>query len=546
MAHEELKKYIQVATAAGLTIEKIAQNLINAGWKKDDVLNVLQINQTANVSKKTFYTQFLYGLLILLIIIFCGSAIYLWQISSANNQKRPNQNSLPYPNLVHSKLSFINSEKLIFPDQIKFLQQKEEYIERGISFIEANLKNMELTLYKQGIPQKTFKILAKGKPNSWWETPTGKYKILSKSINSYSYIGNVWMPYSIHFYGNYLIHGWPYYEDGKPVPTTYSGGCIRLSTEDAKEIFNFAEKEMPILILGEEKHYNFGTLIPKKEPSNISVQALNISAKSFLIANLASGDILIEKNYLEKLPIASLTKLMTAVVAHEIIYLGKHITVPTSVLNNRKQETLLINNSTIFEPTAGKTYLGLDLLYPLLMQSSNPTADILAASFGTKLFITNMNKKAESLEMNNTTFTDPSGRSAYNISTANDLLKLTKYIYYVRPFLWQITKGIPFDNIGAITLGQTIDIKKLKNFNEFIANPMLIGGKNGETDAADQTIITLWNIPTKQGEVPIAIIILGSKNRADDTRQLLLWLKNNYETISINDISTKETAQFLE
>src|SRR3989344_3348659 len=79
------------------------------------------------------------------------------------------------------------------------------------------------------------------------QTPNGVYKIRSREENHFSSIGEVWMPWSMHFYGNYFIHGWPYYPSGAPVADTYSGGCIRLSTSDAKELFGEVKNGMPVL-----------------------------------------------------------------------------------------------------------------------------------------------------------------------------------------------------------------------------------------------------------------------------------------------------------
>jgi len=230
----------------------------------------------------------------------------------------------------------------------------------------------------------------------------------------------------------------------------------------------------------------------------------------------------VEKRAEEKLPVASLTKLMTAVVAHEVIYLGRPIKVTPNMLASVAQ---------IFYPTIGERYIGLDLLYPLLMQSSNDTASVLSGFLGDETFVRNMNAKAASLQMTDTTFTDASGISAGDLSTAYDLAKLLQYIYYKRPFLFDITKGVAFENVGLIKIGDTVPIPDLKNVNEFIGDPDLIGVKNGETTAARQTMATVWNVHTAGGDVPIAIVVLGSENRKGDTEVLLRWLKANFAVL---------------
>ncbi len=525
MVTDELKKYIQESFISGKTIEDIQQALLGTGWQEIDIheafheLGIIKKPPNFQSRDKIKITRpFVYSAFICTIIILSGVIFYLWQdrlnLSNTNTQKVREF----YTRLAQSQISFTNSGEMVFPDEQKFLTQKAEYIQNKNNFIEMDLRTMQLTLYENGVASKTMKILTKGKERSWWETPTGNYKVLGKSVNAFSSIGNVWMPYSIQFYGNYFIHGWPYYDDGTPVPQGYSGGCIRLSTEGAKAVFNFAKVGMPVLVLENNTEHNFGVLIAKATNAILPT----ISAKAFLISALSSGETILEKRAEEKLPIASLTKLMTGVVAHEVIYLGRFIKVTPQ---------MLASVSEIFYPATGERYIGLDLLYPLLMQSSNDSAKVLSGFIGEETFVRNMNAKAASLQMTDTQFADASGISAQNISTAYDISKLLQYIYYKRPFLFDISKGVAFENVGLIKIGDTINIPNLKNFNEFFENPDLIGVKNGETGAAKQTLATVWNIHAAQGDVPVAIIVLGSENRKSDTDILLKWLKDNFEIL---------------
>lgn len=526
MVTEELKKYIRESFVSGKTGEDVQQTLLGAGWQEIDIreafqeLGILKQSPNSQPQDKTKTRQiFVYSTFICAIVVLSGTIFYLWQdrldLTNTNAQKVREF----YTRLAQSQISFTDAGEMVFPDEQKFITQKAEYIQNKNSFIEADLRAMQLTLYENGVANKTIKILSKGKERSWWETPTGNYKILGKSVNGYSSIGNVWMPYSIQFYGNYLIHGWPYYDDGTPVSQGYSGGCIRLSTEDAKEVFNFAKVGTPVLVLESENEIqNFGALTAKA--INAVLPAIN--AKAFLISDLSSGEIILEKRAEEKLPIASLAKLMTAVTAHEIIYLGRSIKVTPQMLASVSQ---------IFYPAIGERYIGLDLLYPLLMQSSNDSAKVLSGFVGDETFVRNMNAKATSLQMTDTQFADASGISVQNISTASDISKLLQYIYYKRPFLFDIGKGVAFENVGLIKIGDTINIPNLKNVNEFIGDPDLIGVKNEETSVAKQTLVTVWNIRTAQGDVPVAIIVLGSENRKNDTDILLKWLKDNFAVL---------------
>jgi hypothetical protein len=526
MITDELRKYVNDAHTAGKSLELIARDLLLAGWQEADVLQVIQeFQQRTGLSKpqKTRDVRMLAQPVVTLVLVgvviaLGGTSVYLWKdrldLADTNSQKVRDF----YAQLAQSQVAFTDAGEMVFPDEQKFLTKKAEYIENKASFVEADLRTMRLTLYENGVAKQTLDILTKGKEKSWWETPTGDYKVLGKSATAYSSIGNVWMPYSIQFYGNYFIHGWPHYDDGTPVPQGYSGGCIRLATSDARVVFDFVKVDTPVLVLENYQEHSFGMLTPSA--TELAPPAVN--AKSFLVVDLSSGEIILEKRAEEPLPVASLAKLMTAVVAHEVIYLGRSIKVTSNMLASVAQT---------FYPTVGGRYIGLDLLYPLLMQSSNETANVLAGFLGKEIFVRNMNAKAVSLGMNDTYFADSSGMSAENISTTYDLTKLLQYIYYKRPFIFDISKGIAFENVGLIQLGDTIPITNLGNVNEFIGSPDLIGVKNGETSSARQTMATVWNIHTSEGDVPVAIIVLGSEDRKRDTETLLRWLKENFAVL---------------
>ena len=189
---------------------------------------------------------------------------------------------------------------------------------------------------------------------------------------------------------------------------------------------------------------------------------------------------------------------------------------------------MLASVGQVFYHMAGARYTRFRLWFPLLMQSSNDSAKILSSFIGEGVFVKNMNAKATSLQMADTQFADASGISAGNISTAHDISKLLQYIYYKRPFLFDISKGVVFESVGLVKIGDTIKINNLKNVNEFVGDPDLIGVKNGETAAARQTMTTVWNIHAPRGDVPVAIVVLGSENRKNDTDILLRWLKENF------------------
>ncbi|MBI4034076.1 MAG: L,D-transpeptidase family protein [Candidatus Brennerbacteria bacterium] len=412
-------------------------------------------------------------------------------------------------------------------DKNSFLNFKNHFIKDDVSFVEAGLRQMRITLYRDGEAVGQFPILSKGREGSWWETPSGKYAVLSKEVNHFSSIGKVWMPWSVQFYGNFFIHGWPYYSDGTPVAKTYSGGCIRLSSEDAREVFNFVDEDTPVLVLDEPalvKNPNHSLL----ENSEKDIASPDVYAKAVFIADLDSGLVILDKNAAEPLPVASLTKLMTAVTASELIYLERYAKVLPEPLAGSLIDSLW--SSPYFSPflssvslVVGKSYTAFDLLYPLLMQSSNQSASVIASFIGKSNFVEQMNKKADSLGMQFTTFADPSGKDDGNVSTLKDLAKLSKYILEKRKFLFDITKGENYLVFGPTNFGG------LSNYNDFYGEPALVGVKNGETRAAGQTLVTVWNFKTPDGENRnIFVGVLGSADRKSDAENLLGWLETNF------------------
>ncbi len=120
-------------------------------------------------------------------------------------------------------------------------------------YIVVHLDTMTLDLANGSNTLETFPIISQGKPGSYYETIGGEYIHDYKIPNHFSSIGHVYMPWSIHVFGNYFIHGIPYYPDGTKVSSTYSGGCIRLSDENAERLYNFIKKGTPVIITRGDK-----------------------------------------------------------------------------------------------------------------------------------------------------------------------------------------------------------------------------------------------------------------------------------------------------
>jgi D-alanyl-D-alanine carboxypeptidase len=165
------------------------------------------------------------------------------------------------------------------------------------------------------------------------------------------------------------------------------------------------------------------------------------------------------------------------------------------------------------------------LLQLLLVESSNEAAEVIAAQVGQEKFVQYMNEKAASLGLTSTHFADPSGLSAANVSSVRDLLSLTQYIYNNRKFIIDLTANQ--DLPSAYVSGE---FGELSNFNKITGVENFLGGKVGETTAAGQTSVSLHLIRVKGTDRVIAIILLDSKSRGADVRELLQYAQERFGT----------------
>ncbi|MFA5173276.1 MAG: L,D-transpeptidase family protein [Candidatus Paceibacterota bacterium] len=385
-----------------------------------------------------------------------------------------------------------------------FKKVKEKIMKEGKKFVEADLSEMKIRFYEG--ERMTFEapIKTKGKEGSWWETPAGIYEVKEKEKSHFSSFGKVYTPWNIQFQGNFFIHGWPYYENGTPVSSEYSGGCVRLADEDAKKIYELAETGMPVLVF--ESHFESDSFRPTER------EEIKATAEAYLAADLKSNFVYAGKNTAEIKPIASITKLMTALSAAEYINLEKEIEVlPEAIVFTSKPRL-----------KAQEKYRVFDLLYPMLLESSNEAAEATSLSFGRNYFIKKMNEKATALGMEKTKFFDPTGASEENTATAEDLFNLAKYLYYNRSFVLDISSGEAKD-----TAYGTAIFKDLANFNDFSLEGFK-GGKVGKTKAAKETALMIYKIEINGEKRPVGVIVLGSENNKEDVKEILRVIKEKY------------------
>ncbi len=233
----------------------------------------------------------------------------------------------------------------------------------------------------------------------------------------------------------------------------------------------------------------------------------SIRARSFIVGDLDTGEIIFERKPHTKYPIASITKFMTAFAAAEYLEPNEIATITAKKIKVEGSRAGFKINDKLNIKT---------LLYPLLLVSSNDAGEIIAQQRGRSNFIKKMNNLAKQNGLYNTKFKDPTGLSEGNISTGRDLFKMMRVIRNTYP---QIV------NISELNLIQTKGYT-WRNINKAANLPEFEGGKTGYTNAARQTSIGYYQIKLANDQTKnIAIVILQSDAREKDTKNILNYLK---------------------
>jgi len=249
---------------------------------------------------------------------------------------------------------------------------------------------------------------------------------------------------------------------------------------------------------------------------NWTIDEPEILAKSAIVLNFRDDrrdSALFQKNINQILPIASLTKLMTAIVTIENYDPETIIKISKDAIETNGNNGGLIN---------GEELKVRDLLYIMLVESSNDAAMSLAKDnpqTNYDEFILKMNNKAKELGFKNTNFVEPVGLDSYNQSTVSEIAILAEYAFKF-PLLSEILKT-------QETTIYSIDrkfIHEITNTNRLLGKiPQLIGGKTGFTDEAGGCLMTISKILDNNY---LITVILGSTQREIDTEKLIDWAQN--------------------
>jgi serine-type D-Ala-D-Ala carboxypeptidase (penicillin-binding protein 5/6) len=265
---------------------------------------------------------------------------------------------------------------------------------------------------------------------------------------------------------------------------------------------------------------NLAYILPVNEPNYLPILNLNIKrpiidAKAALVYDYKSSKVLYEKNISEQLPIASLTKILSAMIVldnfnlDEVVSIGK-----SSIRVDGEKQDLYVDEQITVE----------NLLMMMLIESSNDAAYALAnySEHHEFNFIERMNNTARSLGMMDSLFLDPAGLNDLAYSSADDLLKLIiKALEY--DFIWDSTlqNEVVVESINEGVKHNLLNTNKLLGVIDGIN-----GGKTGYTDAALGCMILIFNVTDYPSD--IVSIVIGSQDRFRDTTSLIDWIKLAY------------------
>ena len=255
--------------------------------------------------------------------------------------------------------------------------------------------------------------------------------------------------------------------------------------------------------------------------SKDKINELNLESNNFLSVFIKDDKeiLLSEKKADEVIAIASLTKLMTAIIVLENYNLDDLIQISASAVATYGDAGNL---------QIGEIMTIRDLLYITLIESSNDGAEALAEKMGVSTFVYKMNEKATSLGMNNTWFINPSGLdegNLYNFSTVNDLKKMVVYILENHSLIAEILSLPEKELTSHSGISRTI-----RNTNILLKeSDAYLWGKTGYTNRANGCLILILNnfsINNNQGYV--INIIAGADDKFGEARKLEQWLEESF------------------
>jgi D-alanyl-D-alanine endopeptidase (penicillin-binding protein 7) len=273
-----------------------------------------------------------------------------------------------------------------------------------------------------------------------------------------------------------------------------------------------------LFLLSSLTHLTFAKdLVSAKNPSLYVKNSKSLKVRSLkaIVVNQNTGEVIYEKKADARASIASLTKLMTAMVVLDSgMDLNKKITLTKADIDRVKRTTSRL--------PIGAKLSRYELLKAALISSDNRAAFALSRSYpsGRKGFINAMNVKAIQLGMQNSQFRDPTGLDKRNISTAKDLLKLVRAAYQ-----YSVIRELTTTPSESIKIGNKRNSIGFNNTNPLVRKGLWDIGlsKTGFIREAGRCLVLQTVI---DGE-PIIIVLLnsyGKLTRFADVKRIRTWM----------------------
>lgn len=256
----------------------------------------------------------------------------------------------------------------------------------------------------------------------------------------------------------------------------------------------------------EQPEATFTTTTQPTTPEHVAFTGLTLEGEGVLVWDVTTQQTLFSKNETEPLPLASLTKLMTALTAHELLATDTSVSINQQAIQQDGSSNL----------SEGERFSRQTLSDLMLLASSNDGAFALALAAGATLetddaanaFVQAMNIRAQELGLSETYFKNPSGldisaTESGAVGTARDMTRLMEYIIEKEPDLLAHTQ-----DLTASFFDETGSRHEVHNTN-YYANtiPGLIGSKTGYTDLAGGNLVVAFDAGLNR---PVIITVLGS------------------------------------
>jgi D-alanyl-D-alanine carboxypeptidase (penicillin-binding protein 5/6) len=260
-----------------------------------------------------------------------------------------------------------------------------------------------------------------------------------------------------------------------------------------------------------------------------TLPAPTIAAKSWILLDATSGQVIAAQDPNARIEPASLTKVMTAYVTFQALK-DKKIDINQMVNVSVKAWKVDASSSKMFIDPATPVKIN-DLLYGLMVQSGNDAAVALAEAVAgdEAAFVALMNREAERMGMKNSHFANPHGLpSAENYSTAQDLSTLAARVIVDFPEFYKI------DSVKSFTYNKITQ----PNRNRLLwLDPTVDGMKTGHTENAGFCMIASAHRPNgNSGERRLISVVLGTtsdSSRTQESQKLLNWGFQNFDTVKL-------------